>query len=107
MNFGKMKLQGDNPYHTPDYLINETQFPRDGKRSVCSPECYVLRKELFRKKHYKKKITAKKCVICKCKFETTTKRIYCSPECTHVGDTRYFRKYQRERKRLSESAETK
>lgn len=81
------------------------KFPRDGKISVCSPECYVARKEAFRKKHYQKKITAKKCVICKCKFETNTKRIYCSPECTHIGDTRYFRKYQRQRKKLSESRE--
>lgn len=62
-------------------------FPYQKKKTVCSPECYVLRRSEYRKKYPRKPILPKNkiCRFCSKPFvdQFSGKKLYCSPPCIH------------------------
>ena len=79
-------------------------FDRDGKRTVCSATCFQFRQKFI----YNGVKQDKKCRICDTPITDSTKRVLCSPECSHKAVmkqqreayVRYRRKHKDTRKKL-------
>src|ERR1700674_5732018 len=76
-------------YETRKCAVCGTFFPRDGKRTVCSVECYEYRRKFVYSTWKKKK---KICRICNKKITDPDRKTICSTECVFIAETQNRKK---------------
>jgi endogenous inhibitor of DNA gyrase (YacG/DUF329 family) len=59
-------------------------FKKQHKRTVCSPECYMKRRNEYQRRY--KTRGHKTCVICHQDIESKEFRKFCSVRCQYIGD---------------------